>query len=79
FNPIAYREAIIRLLIVDRVAFSTVKWPVLRQLALAYNPAIKSYLVASRHSTVRLIALNYDLYLRQLQTSLAQANGLIYI
>ena len=79
FNQQAYREAIIGLLTRRRMPFSAVEWSEMKDLALACNPAIEDLLIASRRTTVRYIASNYELYKGQIRYSLSSAISPIHI
>ncbi|KAA8617208.1 hypothetical protein PtrV1_10509 [Pyrenophora tritici-repentis] len=62
FNEQGYRDALVGLLTRRRIAFSSIEWSEMRDLALACNPFIEDQLITSRRTAVRLIASNYQLY-----------------
>jgi len=62
FNEQGYRDALVGLLTRRRIAFSSIEWAEMRDLALACNPFIEDQLITSRRKAVRLIASNYQLY-----------------
>jgi len=62
FNEQGYRDALVGLLTRRRIAFSSIEWAEMRDLALACNPFIEDQLITSRRTAVRLIASNYQLY-----------------